>query len=396
MRKFFYLFLLILFSCSSSDTTILVTNSGEAQGSYYHIKYMSENGEDYQFQIDSILQEVDSSLSIYKDYSLISKLNKGEDLKTDTLFNEVFLAAQKVFLESEGNFDCSISPLVKAWGFYKSNLAASLEVDSAKLKKDNLGDSLVVDSAKIKQAKPRNILVIDTLKIKKDKPKNMLLVDNIKPPKDNAATSFVIDSAKFRSILQDIGFQKIKLRGNSLIMPQNMSLDFNAIAQGFTVDLIARFLESKDIHNYLIEVGGELLAKGRNDEGNIWRVGVDKPLENIDTNERFQFILDLENKALATSGNYRNFYKKDGVKYSHVISPLTGFPAQNSLLSVTVIHDNCMLADAYATAFMVMGVAQTKQFVAQHSDIEIYLVYTEKDGNWKTYTSPKMLERIIN
>lgn len=259
-----------------------------------------------------------------------------------------------------------------------------------------VGDSLVVDSAKVKQAKPRNILVIDTLKIKKDKPKNMLLVDNIKPPKDNSATSFVIDSAKFRSILQDIGFQKIKLRGNSLIMPQNMSLDFNAIAQGFTVDLIARFLESKDIHNYLIEVGGELLAKGRNDEGNIWRVGVDKPLENIDTNERFQFILDLENKALATSGNYRKFYKKDGVKYSHVISPLTGFPAQNSLLSVTVIHDNCMLADAYATAFMVMGVAQTKQFVAQHSDIEIYLVYTEKDGNWKTYTSPKMLERIIN
>ena len=119
MRKFFYLFLLILFSCSSSDTTILVTNSGEAQGSYYHIKYMSENGEDFQFQIDSILQEVDSSLSIYKDYSLISKLNKGEYLKTDTLFNEVFLAAQKVFLESEGNFDCSISPLVKAWGFYK-------------------------------------------------------------------------------------------------------------------------------------------------------------------------------------------------------------------------------------------------------------------------------------
>ena len=357
---------------------------------------MSENGEDYQFQIDSILQEVDSSLSIYKDYSLISKLNKGEYLKTDTLFNEVFLAAQKVFLESEGNFDCSISPLVKAWGFYKSNLAASLEVDSAKLKIDNLGDSLVVDSAKIKQAKLKNILLVDTLKIKKDKPKNMLLVDNIKPPKDNSATSFVIDSAKFRSILQDIGFQKIKLKGNSLIMPQNMSLDFNAIAQGFTVDLIARFLESKDIHNYLIEVGGELLAKGRNDEGNIWRVGVDKPLENIDANERFQFILDLENKALATSGNYRKFYKKDGVKYSHVISPLTGFPAQNSLLSVTVIHDNCMLADAYATAFMVMGVAQTKQFVAQHSDIEIYLVYTEKDGNWKTYTSPKMLERIIN
>ena len=332
MRNIFYLFFLILFSCSFSDNTILVTNSGEAQGSYYHIKYMSDYGEDYHFQIDSILQEVDSSLSIYKRYSLISKLNNGEQLKTDTLFNTVFLAAQKVFLESEGNFDCSVSPLVNAWGFYK----------------DELGDSLV------------------------------------------------IDSAKFRRVLYDIGFQKIHLIADSLVIPKNMSLDFNAIAQGFTVDLIARYLESKNISKYLIEVGGELLAKGRNDDGNFWRVGVDKPSEHIDSNERFQFILYLENKALATSGNYRKFYKKDGVKYSHVINPFTGFPSQNRLLSVTVIHDKCMLADAYATAFMVMGVRKTKQFVEEHSNIEIYLVYTGKDGQWKTYISPKMLERIIN
>ena len=332
MRYISYLFFLIIFSCSPSDNAVLVTNSGEAQGSYYHIKYMSDYGKDYHLQIDSILLEVDSSLSIYKSYSVISKLNIGEKLKTDTLFNTVFLAAKKVFLESKGNFDCSVSPIVNAWGFYK----------------DKLGDSLV------------------------------------------------IDSAKFRRVLCDIGFQKIRLIADSLVLPKNMSLDFNAIAQGFTVDLIANYLENKNIRNFLVEVGGEILAKGRNDDGDIWRIGVDKPSENIDPNERFQFILDLENKALATSGNYRKFYEKDGVKYSHTINPFLGFPAQNRLLSVTVIHDNCMLADAYATAFMAMGVRKSKQFAKLHPELEIYLVYTGKDNDWMTYVTPRMLERIIN
>ena len=122
---------------------------------------------------------------------------------------------------------------------------------------------------------------------------------------------------------------------------------------------------------------------------------MDKPSEVIDFNKRFQFILDLEDKALATSGSYRNFYIQDGVKYSHTINPFTGFPAKNKLLSVTVIHDNCMLADAYATAFMGMGVRKAKQF-ALNNNIEIYLVYTGKDGNWKTYVSSNMQKRIVN
>jgi thiamine biosynthesis lipoprotein len=310
----------------------LVTNSGEAQGSYYHIKYMSMLGEDFHSQVDSILLEVDSSLSIYKDYSVISKLNNREIVTADTLFSEVFLAAKKVSAQTEGNFDCSVKPLVNAWGFYK----------------DKFGDSIV------------------------------------------------IDSAKFRKILPYVGFDKISLIADTLVMPKGMSLDFNSIAQGFTVDVIARFFENKNIKNYLIEVGGELLAKGKNADGNIWRVGVDKPSEDIDVKERFQFILDLENKALATSGNYRKFYEQDGIKYAHTINPFTGFPAQNRLLSVTVIHDNCMLADAYATAFMVMGVKQSKQFAKTHSEIEIYLVYTGKDGAWKTFVSPNMQNRIIN
>ena len=332
MKNTWHLFILILYSCSSSDNRILVKNLGEAQGSYFHIQYLSEYGENYKSQIDSIFLEIDSSLSIYKDYSLISKLNKGKDIRTDTLFNTVFMAAQKVFLESEGNFDCSVSPLVNAWGFYQ----------------DKLGDSLVVDSL------------------------------------------------KFRKILAYIGFEKIRLSTNSLFLPQGMSLDFNSIAQGYTVDVIAQFLESKGDSNYLVEVGGELLAKGKNADGKIWRVGVDKPSEDIDMQARVQFILDLEDKALATSGNYRKFYEKDGVRYSHTINPFTGFPSQNRLLSVTVIHDNCMLADAYATAFMVMGVRKSKQFAKSNPELEIYLVYTGEDDDWKTYISPKMADRIIN
>ena len=135
----------------------------------------------------------------------------------------------------------------------------------------------------------------------------------------------------------------------------------------------------------------------RNADNNIWRIGIDKPSVEIDVNNRFQFILDLENKALATSGNYRKFYEKEGVKYSHTINPKTGFPAQNRLLSVTVIADECSLADAYATAFMAMGVKKTKQLVQQLDDeLEVYLVFTDKDGEWKTYISPAMVERIIN
>ena len=332
MKNILLLFIVFLSACTSNDNLILVKNSGSAQGTYYHIQYMSNSGRDFYFQIDSIFREIDSSLSIYKEYSLISKLNNGQNLKTDLLFNEVFLAAEKVYLESEGNFDCSVSPLVKAWGFYK----------------DTLGDSIV------------------------------------------------IDSVKFRNILPFIGFDKIKLIKDSLILPKGMRLDFNAIAQGYTVDVIAQFLQAQGDSNYLIEVGGELLAKGKNADGNTWRVGVDKPSENIDENERFQFILDLEDKALATSGNYRKFYEKDGVKYAHTINPFTGFPTQNRLLSATVIHDNCMLADAYATAFMVMGVKKSKQFLKTHPEIEIYLVYTNKNGEWNTFISADLQQRIVN
>ena len=330
--KYLSSLLLVLFSCNTSTDNILVRNTGETQGSYYHIKYISKGGVDYQIQIDSILSVIDSSLSIYQDYSLISKLNKGEEVKTDIFFNSVYKAAERVYNETNGSFDCSIYPLVEYWGFYTY------------------------------------------------------------PLKD----TIIIDSLEIRKMLSNTDFGKIRLVNDSLFLPKGMRLDFNSLAQGYTVDIIASFLEQKGVGNYLIEIGGELLAKGINVKGDIWTVGVDKPTNNIDANQRFLFILELENKALATSGNYRKFYEKDGVKYSHTIDPISGFPAQNKLLSVTVIHDNCMLADAYATAFMVMGVKRTKEFILNNNQLEVYLVYTGKNGAWKEFISPSMYRRIIN
>ena len=299
MKNLFFLLFICLFSCSQVDRQVLVYNHGNAQGSYYHIKYLSNNGLDFKSQIDSVFMEIDSSLSIYKKYSTISKLNDRQDYITDTLFNQVFKIANKVFIESQGRFDCSIGKIVDAWGFYNDKID---------------GDSIMIDSIDIQKG------------------------------------------------LSFVGFDKIKLVNDSLMMPSGMRLDFNALAQGFTVDLIGQYLDSKGIHNYLIEVGGELIAKGKNINNISWRVGVDKPSDIVDVNRRFQYILDLNDKSLATSGNYRRFYTKNGIKYSHTINPITGSPVQNRLLSVTVIHDQCVLADAYATAFMVMGVKETKKF----------------------------------
>ena len=145
-------------------------------------------------------------------------------------------------------------------------------------------------------------------------------------------------------LLKNIGYNKISLKNDSIFLPAKMLLDFNSIAQGYTVDLIANLFDLKGLNNYLIEIGGEIRAKGLNADNEIWKIGVDKPSEEINAQDRFQFILELNNKSLATSGNYRKFYIEDGVKYSHVINPFSGFPAKNRLLSVTVIHDDCMLS----------------------------------------------------
>lgn len=325
MKYIFFAFLAFLFSCQSLEVnTILVQNTGQTQGTFYHIQYMSENGESYKNQIDSLLLEIDSSLSTYVGFSIISRANRGEKVKVDQMFLNVFYAADKVFLESEGLFDCSIAPLTNYWGFGPDN------------------DVLKVDSVEVA--------------------KRLKLVD----------------------------YSKLEIINDSLTLPTGMQLDYNSIAQGYSVDVVADYLSSKGIVDYLVEIGGELTAKGVNSDSDFWWIGIDKPSEETDYNSRYQIILPLENSSLATSGNYRKYKEIDGIKYSHTISTETGYFAKNRMLSVTVIHPSCMLSDAYATAFMCMGIKKSKEFARDNPDLKLYFVYSDKNGNWETFSTKNL------
>jgi thiamine biosynthesis lipoprotein len=192
------------------------------------------------------------------------------------------------------------------------------------------------------------------------------------------------------SLLRFVGYKKVKLADRKLVKerPQVM-LDFNAIAQGYTVDVLSSFLESKGISNYLVEVGGELRAKGMKADDSYWNVGIEQPEENsTDGASLNNLLIRIKEKSLATSGNYKKFYIEDGKKYAHIINPFTGYPARNNLLSATVIAGNCMTADAYATVFMVMGLEKAKQFLAENKNLglEVLFIYDEK-GISKTYMS---------
>lgn len=198
------------------------------------------------------------------------------------------------------------------------------------------------------------------------------------------------------SLLKFIGYKKVRLDGKKLVkeIPQVM-LDFNAIAQGYTVDVLAGFLESKGISNYLVEVGGELRARGKKLDGSNWTVGIEQPDENITDGASINAVIKIKDKSLATSGNYKKFYIEDGKKYAHIIDPFTGHPAKNNLLSATVIAESCMTADAYATAFMVMGLEKSKQFLSENKglNLEVYFIYDD-NGVWKTHTSEKFEEYV--
>lgn len=203
-------------------------------------------------------------------------------------------------------------------------------------------------------------------------------------------------NAKVDSILEFVGFDKISFH-DSIITKSDprIMLDMNAIAQGYSVDVIADFLERKGITNYLVEIGGELKTKGLNSKGKEWKIGIDKPFDNnLMPGENLQAIIKLTNKSLATSGNYRKFYEHNGVKYSHTINPKTGYSVNHSLLSTTVIANDCITADAYATAFMVLGLEKSYELALQLPDIEAYFVYSNKNGEFQVKETPALKELI--
>jgi thiamine biosynthesis lipoprotein len=189
------------------------------------------------------------------------------------------------------------------------------------------------------------------------------------------------------SLRKLISYNKVQLKNGVLIKenPQT-EIDFNAIAQGYTVDVMVDFLKSKGLNDYMVEIGGEVRTAGYNEKGQIWQIGIDKPTDKEEANRPLQAIVSLSGKALATSGSYRKFVMREGKKYSHAIDPKTGYPITHNLLSVSVIADDCMTADAYATAFLVVGLEKAKE-ISQKQHLEWYGIYNDNNGKLVTYNT---------
>lgn len=199
------------------------------------------------------------------------------------------------------------------------------------------------------------------------------------------------------SLMNTVGYKKISLKGRQLIKEnKNTMLDCSAIAKGYGSDVVAAFLRKRGIENYMVEIGGEVVTQGISEKRVPWRIGVTKPTDDsLNVENELQTVLNVTNKAMATSGNYRNFYYKDGKKYAHTINPKTGYPVQHSLLSATVLADNCATADAYATSFMVMGIEKAKDVLERHPELMAYFIYTDKNGNLAVWYSPTMKDKIL-
>ena len=198
------------------------------------------------------------------------------------------------------------------------------------------------------------------------------------------------------SLMQMVGYQKVSLVDGYIRKkdPRTM-LDCSAIAKGYGSDVVARFLRSRGVTNYMVEIGGEIVTKGVNERRVPWKIGVTKPSDDpLAESQELQTLLNLTDKALATSGNYRNFYYKDGKKYAHTIDPKTGYPIQHNILSATVIGQQCAVADAYATAFMVMGLDGAKKVLERHPELMAYFIYSDNNGKNAVWFSPSLEDKI--
>ncbi|MCF0159267.1 MAG: FAD:protein FMN transferase [Bacteroidaceae bacterium] len=204
------------------------------------------------------------------------------------------------------------------------------------------------------------------------------------------------DSAVVDSLKQFVGYQTVKLINSTIHKADERTmLDCSSIAKGFGVDVIAALLMRNGVENFMVEIGGEVVTRGMSHRKEPWRIGISKPVDElIPTVQEPQQILLLHNEAMATSGNYRNFRVEDGKKYAHTINPHTGYPVDHNLLSATVIAKDCMTADGYATAFMVMGLEKTKLFLEQHPELEVYLIYSDDNGENQVFSTPSLADKF--
>ena len=302
-------------------------DEGQIFGTFYHITY--QNDSSIQTDILAELQKVDNALSMFNKESIISHINRGENVETNEMFESVFNLAEKISDNTDGAFDITVAPLVNAWGFGFKNgtLPTKEKIDSLKA---FVGfDKVSLNDGKVKKSDPRTML------------------------------------------------------------------DCGAIAKGYGCDVVADYMRRQGIENFMVEIGGEVVTSGISEKRVPWKIGVTKPSDDsTNTSKELQTVLNITDKAMATSGNYRNFYYRGGKKYAHTIDPATGYPVQHSILSATVLAKRCAEADAYATAFMVMGMEKAKKVLEKHPELMAYLIYSDDKGNLQVWYSPSMEDKI--
>ncbi len=321
------LFVVMVLGGCGSETSPLVQLSGQTMGTTYHVSYGEPDAvaapESIRVAIDSVLVAVNASVSTYIDSSIISVLNASSDTTlwhpVDAHFSTIFVASKRIYADTKGAFNPAIGPLVRAWGFGPVDASA-------------IPDSAAVDSL-------------------------VALVD---------FDSFELDST--------LTFVR---KGNP-----SANLDFSAIAKGYGVDVVTELLAAHGITNYFVEIGGEVRTQGQHPAGRPWKVGIEKPAVDALSEQETQEIVPMINQSMATSGNYRNYHEVDGRRYAHIIDPTTGYSRSSTLLSVSVIADNCMTADAYATAFMVMGEEGARAFVASRPGLEAFFIIGTDSGEF--------------
>ena len=307
-------------------------DAGEVFGTLYHVTYQSD--ENLKDIIEQELKKVDAEFSMFNPQSTVACLNRDEHPVLSDMFVEVFRKAQTVFQESGGAFDVTVAPLVNAWGFG--------------FKHEQMPTKVQVDSLR-----------------------------------------------------QLVGMQHVRLvedrQGKQWTLVKNrpVMLDFSAIAKGYGADVIARLLRSRDIRNFMVEIGGEVVTQGISEKRLPWKVGVTKPTDDsLAVSTELQTVLNVTDIAMATSGNYRNFYYKGGRKYAHTIDPKTGYPVQHHILSATVLAKDCATADAYATSFMVMGLEPARKVLDRHPELMAYFICSDDQGRNVVWYSPSMKDKI--
>lgn len=356
---YFLLLVLVLNACQPADNkpATFRTVEGKTMGTYYKVTYQDSLDRDFFKAIDSMLVQINHEISTYEPNSTISQFNKTEQVFDLGLANSDFLAclenpamcgkvknyhfylnlkaAAKANQQTDKAFDATIMPLVNYWGF---GYTPHKPVDK-------------------------------------------------------------VDSLKIDSLLQFVGFEKVTEQDSksTVILRKSLpgvQLDFGGTGQGYAIDAVAIFLEMHGIKNYLVDIGGESRARGKNSKGEWWTIGINTPKPEAELTD-FTRIIQLENKSVSTSGNYRNFYEVDGGKYSHIIDPRTGYPMRSNLLSASVFAENCLEPDALATGFMVMGLDKAYELASRLEGIEAMFIYSDEQGNLQVKSTPGIEKMLV-